>query len=443
MADKVNNKEGEKVEAPAKVASQEQSDKRGQRRRRAKPRDKVPAGDGDPFAPKHLSATTTPVVNDPLTDKCFFPLAGENLAPTSGLKYIYTGAEGMMSVATEEYTALVAHTYSVKRSISLSGYCYYAACLTWARMLQVDAANGGVLSFDERQFIDNCQRYKPPKILGSYLAGIGNTDHPNGFHPLRFRLKKPDYLNADDDLSLRGFFGNIRTEGRFYAAYPCIAVFALRILEDLQATRDNHDDEPWDLPDPFNYEEHDLTESCIGYVPAQPLDRAIVTTYHLCGISRNVFPVESRIFSVNYSLLNEIQLWIEEVKGLVSVPFPMASTGSRGQLLAEQLVELSANLKTSIWQSQSALRLSAGLEYAGSSFLYRVIKSYAGTGSQAKMVKLCPYVATYAEIPPNLNFLREAETDELLTVANGISSEYVVGQRLRGFMAADISLKTN
>lgn len=443
MADKGNNKEGERVDAPTRFASQELSDKKGQRRRRGKPRDKVAVGDGDPFAPKHLSATMTPVVNDPLTDKCFFPLAGENLAPTSGLKYIYTGAEGLMSVATEEYTALVAHTFSVKRSISLSGYCYYAACLTWARMLQVDADNGGVLSFDERQFIDYCSRYKPPKILGSYLAGIGNTDHPNGFHPLRFRLKKPDYFNAADNLALKGFYGNIQTEAKFYASYPCIAVFALRILKDLQATANNRDDEPWDLPAPFNYVAHGLTESCIGYVPAQPIDRAIVNTYHLCGITRRTFPVESRLFSVNYSLLNEIQLWIEEVRGLVSVPFPMASTGTRGQLLIEEIVDLSSSLKTSIWQSQSALRLSAGIEYAGSAFLYRVNKQYAGIGAQAKMVKLCPFVARYEELPPNLNFLREAESDELLMVVNGVSSEYVVGQRLRGFMAADISLKTN
>lgn len=436
------NKEGEKAVEPSSSKSVDPpADKPGQRRRRARGRKPADTTGDDPFAPRHL-APAGPVVNEPLSDKCFFPLPGEALASTSGEKNIYTGAEGLVPLATEEYTGLVAHTFSVKRSISLSGYCYYAACLTWARMVELDAKNGGRLTFDEQSFVEGCKRYKPPKILHSYLAGIGNTNHPNGFHDLRFRLKKPRYATSCVRLSFPGYFGKMKDFARYYASYPCIAVFALRIIRDLAATHEREEDAEWDLPGDFNYPDHPLTTSCIGYRPAQPVDRSILATYSLCGVTRNTFNVDSDSFAVNWSFLNEIQAWVEEVRGLVQLPFPISVNGSRGQLLEERIVHPRHGVENSSWQAMSPLRLSSGVEYAGSTFLYRVDKSPAECTPNVLKLYL-PYVLAGEE--PNwadidLNFLRNEEEDDMLHTENGISGEFTLPQRLRVFMAANVKV---
>lgn len=434
--------EEQRAEAPVQDEPQVQ----GQRRRRwNKPGNKNPGprnqggqGGADIFGPKHIAAPG-PVKNDSLTDQCFFPQPGENLAPVVSEQEIYSGAEGLVMLSTTEYTALVAHAFAVKRSISLSGYCYYAACLTWARMLELNITNQGTLTFEERQFIDAMRRYRPPKILGAYLHGFGNTSFENGFSKLHFRLRKPSYHTSEGDQQFPGFFGTMQGNARFYASYPCLAVFAKRVYEDLRATHNRQDDVVWDL-DEFSYPNRALTEACLGYAPAQRIDSSTVATYALAGITANEFVCDYSTLAVNFQLLNMVQLWVEEVRGVVLLESVSGSNGSTGQLLRETLVEARRTLSSSTWQATAPIKLNAGAEYAGSTFLYRVQKEYEGTGHVALEKALCPFAAaTIQEVRvESLNFLRDAESDEMLGVENGISPRYNIPSRLRGFMASSI-----
>lgn len=433
----------EKEESAPKSAPEEK--KKAGTRRRGPPNKAPPKAEGDdPFAPRFVTAPG-PVVNDPLGEKFFFPLPGDQLTQTSGTRYIYPGCEGLVPLASEEYTALVAHTFSVKRSISQSGYCYYAACLTWARLLEVESRNGRGLTRDEKNFVEKMRDYKPPKVLGTYIAGIGDTGYPSSFNIYAARIISPTYHQGTSKPYLPGWFGKLKDNARYYASYPCIAVFAARILADIRATSLNEDDFEWDLPLEFQYPDHPPTTSLIGYQVAQPLDRAIIHTYQLCQVTRNHFEYENDSLAVNYSLLNEIQLWVEEVRCLVQIPFPLRTDGSRGQLILSRVVGARNSLKTSDWRAESALRLPPNVEFAGSTFTYRIDKCPPTEDSDWKVYTLyCPFTVTAnLQVPQDLNFLRTQEDDPLLFAICGRSPSYVIGERLRLFMSANLSQRTN
>lgn len=412
--------------------TQQQQQRQGQRRRyKPKPQTTSTTEPQGLPPPKALSTKGTTPVNDPLSDSVFFPLPGSEFGDLAGEKHIYSGADGLMDVVDAEYVKLAANSFNLKRNISHSGYAYYAACLTWARMLFVAAENGGVLTFEEKQLIDQVRDLTPPKLLGAYIAGIGNTKYPSGFHELKFGLVKPPLANDGGPLRLPGYFGKLDENARYYAAYPCIAVFAQRVVADISHTEQNGPSD-WDLPADFNVPNRLPTPSCIGYREAVTLDRSQVGTYSLVGITGNRFPYSLETLAVSKKFLNEIQAWINEVRDIVTVPSPVmgSASGSRAQLVATYLDTPIIDINSSQFQAFSCEYLGSGPENAGAAFKYRLDKNPTGVGSIAKKIILSPYICHQADLPLYMNFLRDYENDDMLAVLNGGSNPYTCAQRL-------------
>lgn len=448
----VKSTDGEKEGPSTTNDAKEENKKSGSRRRRGNPRPhKVEASGDDPFAPRHVTAPG-PVINDPLGDKCFLPKTGAEFQRISGSSYIYPGAEGMTKLAAKEYQALESRSYCVKREITQVAYTYYVGCLTWARLLHVDGKNGGNISLAEQEFIDAMTRYRPPRLLHSYLSGIGNTEFPGGFNKLEARIAHPAYVTLkaltekvkDKTIytpRITGWFGPLEEAARYYGAYPCLGVLAYQIVQEIVAEADAS---RWDFPTQFRIPGHPVTDACIGYALVSRISDDAKATYERCGITSRAFRSDNQELPVCLSLLDEIQTWIDEIQDIAVVPFPVATTGSRGLLLSEEIHTPPSSRYDTGWQAVSALRLPPAVEFAGSTFLYRAWKKISDTLDLEIARLYVPFEIGDNRniIPPDLAFLRDLELDPLLRSVCGVSAVYTLEQRLRGFVAADVSRQT-
>lgn len=122
---------------------------------------------------------------------------------------------------------------------------YYCAVYIYARMLDVQRNNFRGLTFEEKKFLAKVKEFNTPipKALSMVLAGIGNTTCPNG-RKMKFRMMNRQYVDDEyQEVEIPGYYGEVGPATQpLYKSYPCIAVYAQRILADLGG------DEDWDLP---------------------------------------------------------------------------------------------------------------------------------------------------------------------------------------------------
>lgn len=397
------------------------------------------SGEGPP-KPRALSTDETPFKNDPLMTS-IFDEPGTSQSAVVGVKKIYPEATGMTALIEAQHVQLSAASVNMRRSISQSMFAYYAACLIWRRMLVVSAERFQVLTPDEIAFIDRTKEYHPPGALGAYISGIGNTGYVGGFSDYKMDILKPTYTAAARDI-LPGYFGQIRHNAAKYANYPCISVFAQRIMQDL-----NHQaaDTGWDLPANTRYAGHPINRSCLGYAPTISLDTAAKGTLALCGITSTYFPYELNTIALSVRLMNEVQAWINEIKDINTVSLPTSLDGSRGQLYISNLAPdpPGQELLRGTWVSYSLQKLQGAVEFAGTTFLYRVDKSIRADSPLSKAQAFCPFdIGAIGAYPADMNELRVAETSTLLDVrTEGVCAQFLQSQRIPRIIRLDFRPK--
>lgn len=325
--------------------------------------------DGPPVG-QHLSKTSSDVKNDPLHLEAFIPSPSEALTAVAEELNHYPGFDGLMPMINETHEQFCAHSINYKRSVPISAYAYYVSVMAWARALKLKQMNRYSLTRHERDFVEvifNQGNFLLPKSLGIYLDGFGNITIPEGPES-KFDLK--DYEYNDE-----GYFADM--ESNFLCAkYPCISIFAQRIMRDMDFSNNEGVDENW-LPNDLDY---DWNTRCIGYAPSVDLNHMEQQIFNVCGINDEQFPSDCDGFLINIRLLNNVQKYLTEVPGLETVPVPGGITGSLGQLLIQipELVTVRRRLPIDIgsynFVSKSPLKIQACISYLGGSFLYRVKK---------------------------------------------------------------------
>ncbi|KAG8303870.1 hypothetical protein J6590_108021, partial [Homalodisca vitripennis] len=188
--------------------------------------------------PQHLSRAPSEEKNDPLYSESFFTDESQ--------REIHTGIDGLDVLSETLHGYCVSSQPGFAKRVPLSALAYYCAVYTYARMLDVHRANFRGLSYEESEFVAKVKEFENliPKSLSTVLAGIGNTTCPNG-RDLKFRLLPRNYREGEYmDVEIPGYFGMAGpTTQPLYHSYPCIAVYAQRILADIGGVQN------WDLPD--------------------------------------------------------------------------------------------------------------------------------------------------------------------------------------------------
>lgn len=167
-----------------------------------------------------------------------------------------------------------------------------------------------------------------PKALSTVLAGLGNTTCPND---LKFRLVEMEYHDGVyQQVEIPGYFGEDGPNTQpVYKSYPCVAVYAQRILAEV------NEEVEWNLPEdirPANPRATNPNSNLLGYRQAMPLSNEQKAFLSKVGITRHNFNFYNGSIALNIPLILAIQRELSEVKGIIMSPFPNVSVGSSGQL---------------------------------------------------------------------------------------------------------------
>ncbi|APG78264.1 hypothetical protein [Hubei diptera virus 18] len=335
---------------------------------------KDPVAQGKPASMptgQHLSKTNSELKNDPLYLEAFFPSPSEELVPLPEELNHFTGFDGLSSIINESYDNFCSHSLNFKRSVSLSSYAYYISVFCWARVLHLKRLNKYRLTTNEIEFVDmiyNQGNYLLPKSVTLYLSGFGNFTIPSSVES-KFNTKPYSYDDA-------GYFVNFAEEFYTVTSYPCISIFAERIMRDMAFTENNRVGEAWSPNDI----EQEWNTRCLGYAPSVELPSLQLQILNMAGISSENFPSDCEGLLINIRLLNSIQKYLLEIPSFESGPIPANLTGSLGQFVVEEVVENAValdaidNIGSASFITKSPLSCPGSLSYLGGSFLYRVAK---------------------------------------------------------------------
>lgn len=321
---------------------------------------------------QHLSKTNSEFKNDPLYLEAFFPSPSEELVPIAEEVNHFTGFDGLMSVINESYENFCAHSINFKRNVSHASYSYYVAVFAWARVLFIKRKNRYKLTTDEIEFVNMIYEegnYLLPKSVTVYLAGFGNFTIPSGVES-KFNTKPYEY---DEN----GYFNNFDTLFYLCSSYPCISIFAERIMRDIGYTANPAIGEAWSP----NEIEHDWNTRCIGYSPSVTLSDMQSQTLERSLISFENFPSDCSGLLINIRLLNNIQKYLTEIPSLESGPIPATVTGSVGQFVIAESMNTAAQIAAAdeigslSYIIQSPLSCPGSMSYLSGAFLYRVDKT--------------------------------------------------------------------
>ncbi|KAH1030580.1 hypothetical protein J1N35_042754 [Gossypium stocksii] len=244
-----------------------------------------------PPRPAFLQTGNTPERNDPLWTT---GVAGAEMMPVHEAQYVYSSFEALPHV-----------TSCVK-------------------------GNALFLSHDEERFVEQVSALQlhPPLLLAHYLSGVGNTRVPSG-RDIRFRLpNRPPLVRTQNT---PGWFGRVSpdTQG-WYSSYPCLAVYASKVLADLDPGEYARH---WDFP-------QEIVPEALG--GGRPL---------------------------SFSSGSEL----DAASGMKTSPLPTLLLGSQAQLgrvFFEDELTAVAN-KAAVFKC--AYKLPAEISFAATTFCYRVV----------------------------------------------------------------------
>ncbi|KAL9689412.1 hypothetical protein QQ045_009797 [Rhodiola kirilowii] len=319
--------------------------------------------------PRHLATVGTPERNDPLWTT---GLAGVELRPMPNVEYIYPGAEALPQVINVIHATCTSASTSYNLRVPECALAYYCAVATYTRMLRLQAANSLPVTTDEERFVEQVDslQLEVPLLLAHYLAGFGNTRVPSGRN-IRFRmLARPEYVSTDN---VSGWFGRVSQQTQaLYQNYPCLAVFASRLLAEV----DEQADRRWTLPlevVPAEGGGLGASPSLLGYTVKRPVPRGHVGFLEETGIAPDEpFETSNSSLPLNISLLIAVQNELSTIQNFKLSPMPTIQLGSQAQL---GLITIEDEL-TPIADKPAVLEctyeMPNEISFSASAFCYRV-----------------------------------------------------------------------
>lgn len=106
-------------------------------------------------------------------------------------------------------------------------------------------------------------------------------------------MSKPELVSGtvalgDGELEIPGYFGEILDNLGAYASYPCLAVYAQRIAQDLFRVA-NPAVVRWDLPVELRAPGKSINYNCLGFAPAARISAEQVAFLNSAGVSLDRF----------------------------------------------------------------------------------------------------------------------------------------------------------
>lgn len=270
--------------------------------------------------------------SDPLHLETFV-VPGANFAPLTLSRHVFTEVCGLDAVSQAAYRRIVADNPGFARRVTLATYQWYNAIFIWSRALALSARNGDALSISELQFVTTMETtacvFDAPILR--LAEGLGNTITTGGRN-LLFRLAPRAYQAAG---GCTGWFERIGANSHWkYAAYPCTAVYARRIMEELNLQGPAQAD--WHLPDVIQpVEEHHgfPTRNLLGYGPLVRPRPDALAFIQSSGVTGANFPSTYDCASYNRALMSAISAELQNTDTFKPrTPSAFTPTGSKAQL---------------------------------------------------------------------------------------------------------------
>lgn len=197
--------------------------------------------------------------------------------------------------------------------VSQAAFGYYCAVIVYKRILRLRLANYDPLTKDELSFMKQVDALKlrVPLLLQNYIAGMGNVSFHNGHCREKFVFKTHPikYVSSSTDGSM-GWFGRVGPETHFlYQKYPCLTVYAKRIIEEFRC-QPGDETHQWNLPEdiaPLDPNAGCPSENLLGYVPCEPLRANQKKFLKRCDMDGTHFPTSNDSFCLSLKLLGEIR----------------------------------------------------------------------------------------------------------------------------------------
>nr|UQE85430.1 putative capsid protein [Krahall insect-associated virus 1] len=328
---------------------------------------------------QYLSKTATPLSNDPLSEKAYFSAPGSAFLPVATRERIASGTTILPALQDEVYTKLCAVSPMYSKTVPKCGHDYYIAVLTYYRLLKLHMKTGGTLTSSESGFVYQMDDagFTTVKSHALFLAGLGDTKIPSS-RETYFLFIKPQLAAGrirlgGREYNIPGYFGPIENYLGAYAGYPCLGVYAQRILQDLWRV-EHPQDVDWDLPDELAFDGHAVNPNCLGYEPATRLSSEQQAFLRGCGIGLRDFHFENADLPIHFELLVGIHMKLGGTKvGLH--PISDLRMGSVGQVPVEVVAsQLTTRAVRATYRAETSVELPATEGYLGSTFLYNINK---------------------------------------------------------------------
>lgn len=403
----------------------------------AAPYANAPPPGGNAPRPSSLSSSNTAERNDPLWTSGF---GGADMAPMPNIEYVYSSACLLPLVVQTMHVRFCARSAGYARRVSHSAFSYYCAVLVWYRMLSLQRMNGFHLSADEERFVEQVPTLllEAPLLLAHYLSGYGNTRVPSG-REIRFRMLDRRYVRCQ--AGSVGWFGQVDEATQpLYQNYPCLAVYATKVLVDV----DPNDDAPyWDLPEgisPVIDGALRPSDALLGYGRRSVLSREQTAFFAASGIVQDEhFPSANAEIPLSLSLLQAIHAELRQVDGIKLSPVPVQLVGSQAQL-ARVIIEdeLRPYVAEKSYTLESPYCLPAEISFPASAFCYRLYHDIPDEVPADGIVPWCVYrlvgpgAVDWLPIIAAGNRLRAGEP-EFLGISEFRTTPYLVRARLESF----------
>lgn len=288
---------------------------------------------------------------------------------------MYPSFAGMSCIIKQIYTDLCACNVQFRGAIPASCFSYYCAVITWARALHLMRSNGNHINKEEHILVDLVynpeERFIVPKSYGSYLSMFGNTYLPSGI-PVQFALIKPQY-------DVNSFFVGLGTKPGHCAAYPCLAIYMQRIIQDLLYTDNSALGPIWFV----NGIERKWNNRCLGYEPAkklQPCVRRHIGKLVLGSNHNSVSEMGCKVSPISPRLLKYVQNHLMQIANLEIMRVPDSRIGSIGQVLASSVQSIPTdcdNIGDVEIVTRSPFSVTGSFNYFCGSFMARLEKRAA------------------------------------------------------------------
>lgn len=209
------------------------------------------------------------------------------------------------------YSQLITDHPSFGKLVPESAFAYYCAVVVYFRLMRLLKIKNRAMSDDEMRFLAKVHKCNlmVPALLQDYVAALGDVTFYNGHFRERyeFSMLPFDYYTSKDKST--GWFGPINEKTFvYYLMYPCLSIYAKRIIQDLMFSIGTGE-ENWNLPADIAPQEPNAgypTENLLGYAKAMKLTTDQINFLYQGGISDNCFYTSNDTILLSTSLISLI-----------------------------------------------------------------------------------------------------------------------------------------